>query len=179
MPELSRWVGGSCLCAIGRCGVALVTGDSRGLVEKLWDQLRTGTDLATLLQLMAAEYAANLMNMPPFALVVHHELGVHVALRGPVRFVALAQDERVDIDAGNVVTWVERNLGTTQGYQLIVEDAEGEALPIADGMVRVSAVYHGALAEAPLEAVAPRRSSEPAPALPRGLDNKGMMTPFY
>ena len=167
MPELSRWVGGSCLCAIGRCGVALVTGDSRGLVEKLWDQLRTGTDLATLLQLMAAEYAANLMNMPPFALVVHHELGVHVALRGPVRFVALAQDERVDIDAGNVVTWVERNLGTTQGYQLIVEDAEGEALPIADGMVRVSAVYHGALAEAPLEAVAPRRSSEPAPALPR------------
>lgn len=168
MSESSRWVGGSCLCAIGRCGVALVTGDSRGLVEKLWDQLRTGTDLATLLQLMAAEYAADLMNMPPFALVVHHERGVHVALRGPVRFVALAQDERVDIDAGNVVTWVERNLGTTQGYQLIVEEGEGEALPIADGIVRVSAVYHGALATAGApHAAAPRRSSEAAPPSPQ------------
>ncbi|MDO4783623.1 MAG: FHA domain-containing protein [Propionibacteriaceae bacterium] len=163
MHELSRWVGGSCLCAVGRGGIALVVGDCRDLVEKLWEQLRCGTDLAGLLQLMAAEYATDLMHMPPFALVVHQERGVHVALRGPVRFVAATQDERVDIDAGNVVTWVERNLGPARGYQLVVEDAEGEALPIADGLVRVAAVYHGEVdgAEPPAPSLAQRRPEPP------------------
>lgn len=161
MPEVTRWVVGSHLCAIAPGGVALVAGESRAVVERLWDRLRDGSDLAGLLQVVAAEYAADLMKMPTFAVVIHGERRVHVALRGPVRFLASTSEEEIDISAADVVTWVERNLGQIHGYRLIVEETQAESLPMRDGLVRVGAVYHGAA-----EASEPRKTANETVNLP-------------
>ncbi|MFJ2317739.1 FHA domain-containing protein [Glutamicibacter sp. NPDC087661] len=144
--------------------VLLPASASAEQVNVLWSNLVGKTTVEALLSELLPLYQMNIAELPNFALV-SRDRAPHLVLRGAPEFTArtAAGDELVS--GAGIATWTERKLGESKSWTLSTGSANPEAafaLPISEGIVRVSSLEWGTEGDAAAGAPAGAASKSPA-----------------
>ena len=144
--------------------VLLPASASAEQVNVLWSNLVGKTTVEALLSELLPLYQMNIAELPNFALV-SRDRAPHLVLRGAPEFTArtAAGDELVS--GAGIATWTERKLGESKTWTLSTGSANPEAafaLPISEGIVRVSSLEWGTEGDAAAGAPAGAASKSPA-----------------
>ncbi|MEG0212341.1 MAG: hypothetical protein RR679_05065, partial [Glutamicibacter sp.] len=144
--------------------VLLPASASAEQVNVLWSNLVGKTTVEALLSELLPLYQMNIAELPNFALV-SRDRAPHLVLRGAPEFTArtAAGDELVS--GAGIATWTERKLGESKSWTLSTGSANPEAafaLPISEGIVRVSSLEWGTEGDAAAGAPAGAASESPA-----------------
>ena len=144
--------------------VLLPASASAEQVNVLWSNLVGKTTVEALLSELLPLYQMNIAELPNFALV-SRDRAPHLVLRGAPEFTArtAAGDELVS--GAGIATWTERKLGESKTWTLSTGSANPEAafaLPISEGIVRVSSLEWGTEGDAAAGAPAGAASESPA-----------------
>jgi hypothetical protein len=134
-------------------------------VGTLWELVDAG---ATFDEVLDALISTGLRDLPGFVLV--SQAGdTKIVIRGQAYASLVASGEKVQVDAPDGATWVERTIPDVTAMEVYVgEEAEGPLLPINSGLVRIAAVASPGGSWAPSggsRAAAPAQPEEP-PAPP-------------
>ncbi|MFK0083686.1 FHA domain-containing protein [Glutamicibacter sp. NPDC090743] len=144
--------------------VLLPASASAEQVNGLWASVAGKTTVEALLSELLPLYRMNIAELPNFALV-SRDSAPHLVLRGAPEFTArtAAGDEKVS--GTGIATWAERKLGESNSWTLSTGSANPEAafaLPISEGIVRVSSLEWGTEGDAAAGAPAGAASKSPA-----------------
>ena len=151
---------GSWFGILGDSGTVLLPPSEKARVAGIWELADEGAGFDELLD---ALIASGLRGLPAFALMSSAGETTRVLLRGGPRAIfELADGEQVEVDAGEVATWVEHHLSGVVSARLVVDESEGENdLEIDGGLVRVARVDQPP-ATGPAEELAPVPAAAPA-----------------
>ncbi|MCL2490162.1 MAG: hypothetical protein FWF36_05480 [Propionibacteriaceae bacterium] len=163
-----RYLQGNWLAIAAPGGGALLPPDfALEKAMELWDDLRDGCGFSAVLQHLMAVSGSSLVDLPQFAIAVHEDADVHIALRGPLRLTGRAASGDVQVSGLDITTWhEERVVRPTELCMVVVANDEGEHLawlPLTGGIVRAGALE--LLAPAVVE-IAPEDVPPPPPPPP-------------
>ncbi|GAA1876852.1 hypothetical protein GCM10009715_24480 [Paeniglutamicibacter psychrophenolicus] len=138
-----RYLPGDWFALIRPAHVVLLPGDTAATdVSSLWEQMDDAATVESLLTGILSAAQMKISSMPPFA-IVSREDAPHVVVRGQVSFATANGSEQAR--GRDVATWLERRFGAADGWDVGVGAGDdGHWLPIAEGIVRVSGLRHGA-----------------------------------
>ena len=131
-----RWAPGACKLLAWEQGVALLdSGISDEQAEKLWTTVRHEARLATFLQALMEATGAGLLNIPPFAVAILAEHGIHVAVRGAWFVSVRTGDQDVRLNGENITTWEEKLVAGAVAVELQASGSHDRNLPLTGGIV--------------------------------------------
>lgn len=175
-----RYEPGAALAAVAGDGAVLLDASVDGQVaESVLAALRSGADVAGLLEALGAGAGADLRALPGFAVVVREGDRLRVVVRGGATVRALTPDGDRTVDAAGVTTWTEVALPPAASVEVSAAptgavpagDASDAGLPVADGIVRA-----GSLTVPPPDAGGgppPTERAASAPSVPHADDDWG------
>jgi len=111
-------------------------------VTAFWDKLQNAVTVESLLSELLSIYQMNIASLPNFALV-SRESAPHTVLRGSLELRSRSQKGEELVSGAGIATWAERQLADSLGWTLgaaAETSTEAAALPIQEGIVRVSAL---------------------------------------
>ena len=122
--------------------VLLPADTSTEQVTAFWDKLKEAVTVESLLSELLSIYQMNIASLPNFALV-SREAAPHTVLRGSLELRSRSLKGEELVSGAGIATWAERQLADSQGWTLgaaAETSTEAAALPIQEGIVRVSAL---------------------------------------
>ena len=122
--------------------VLLPADTSTEQVTAFWDKLQDAVTAESLLSELLSIYQMNIASLPNFALV-SREAAPHTVLRGSLELRSRSLKGEELVSGAGIATWAERQLADSQGWTLgaaAETSTEAAALPIQEGIVRVSAL---------------------------------------
>jgi hypothetical protein len=151
----------------GDHATVLLPPSEKARVGRLWELVDEGAGFDEVLD---ALISSGLRELPGFVLVSEAEADTKVVIRGVARARFTTDGETIELEGSAATTWVERSMEGVTAMVVEVGDeaADGEDLPVGNGLVRVSRVDappHAAEQESPAVPVAdwPSRTAQPAP----------------
>ena len=134
---------GAALTIVGRDASILLP---EGADETLLDGLRSATTSSDVLpSIVSALAAAGVLELPPFAAVVHHASELRVLVRGSAT--ATVQDgvdgSETSISGAGASTWREESFPATCSVLLAATAADAEVLPQSTGSTRTASAGEG------------------------------------
>ncbi|MFL4473503.1 FHA domain-containing protein [Paeniglutamicibacter sp. MACA_103] len=138
-----RYLPGDWFALVSPQHVVLLPGDTTVTeVSSLWEQMDDAATVESLLTGILGAAQMRISSMPPFAIVTR-DAAPHVVVRGQVSVASTNGSEQAR--GRDVATWLERRFAVADGWDVGVgADNDGHWLPIAEGIVRVSGLRHGA-----------------------------------
>ncbi|MGZ2224463.1 FHA domain-containing protein [Glutamicibacter nicotianae] len=146
--------------------VLLPSSASAEQVNGLWAKLNGKTTVDALLSELLPMYQMNIADLPNFALI-SRDSAPHLILRGAPEFIARAASGEEKVSGAGIATWAERKLGESKSWTLSTGSAKAEAtfaLPIGEGIVRVSQLEWAAGEDPTAAEKTPAAAKAPAPA---------------
>lgn len=146
--------------------VLLPSSASAEQVNGLWAKLNGKTTVEALLSELLPMYQMNIADLPNFALI-SRDSAPHLILRGAPEFIARTASGEEKVSGAGIATWAERKLGESKSWTLSTGSAKAEAtfaLPIGEGIVRVSQLEWAAGEDPTAAEKTPAAAKVPAPA---------------
>jgi len=139
-----RWCSGDHLVIAWSSGIAVVDSSvSLQTAERLWTRVRIDPQLGSFLQTLAEASPRGFLDLPPFAIAVMEGDRCHVAVRGSAVVEVFDGSEVEVVTGAGIPTWAERVIHAPRGLRMALQQPGEEDGPIADGLVRGSAVVLG------------------------------------
>ncbi|MGO4296384.1 FHA domain-containing protein [Glutamicibacter sp. MCAF14] len=146
--------------------VLLPASASAEQVNGLWAKLAGKSTVEALLSELLPMYQMNIAELPNFALIARGS-APHLILRGAPEFIARTAAGEEKVSGAGIATWAERKLGESKSWTLNTGSTEAAAtfaLPIGEGIVRVSHLEWAAGEDSDAAEKTPAVAKTPAPA---------------
>lgn len=146
--------------------VLLPASASAEQVNGLWAKLAGKSTVEALLSELLPMYQMNIAELPNFALIARGS-APHLILRGAPEFIARTAAGEEKVSGAGIATWAERKLGESKSWTLNTGSTEAAAtfaLPIGEGIVRVSHLEWAAGEDSDAAEKIPAVAKTPAPA---------------
>lgn len=142
--DATRWHPGDHLAAVWPHGLALLDGSVLWPdAERIWTSMSREGSLGTFLELLAESTGKGLLALPPFAVVLFDAGRCHLAVRGHFIVETGTGEVSTTYSSEGITTWLEKKFPAPEVLVLRSAGADGEGLPLREGLILAGALSVG------------------------------------